>query len=99
MLEFYEAYSNYLDLMDLNEALFARLAKAITGSTVVKYGDAELDFGKMQRLTMREAIQKYWPDGAGGALTPAELARPGGAHDATVRYNAWAKASGSAYAA
>src|SRR5256884_6381460 len=38
MLEFYEAYSNYRDLMDLNEQLFALLAKNITGSTTVKYG-------------------------------------------------------------
>src|SRR6202000_1512482 len=39
MLEFYEAYRNYSDLMDLNEALFARLATAITGSTTVKFGE------------------------------------------------------------
>jgi len=56
MLEFYEAYSNYRDLMDMNEQLFALLAKNITGSTTVKYGEAELDFSKMQRLSMREAI-------------------------------------------
>jgi len=67
MLEFYEAYSNYRDLMDLNEQLFAQLAKAITGSTTVKYGEVDLDFSKMQRLTMREAIVKYWPEGAGAA--------------------------------
>ena len=79
MLEFYEAYSNYRDLMDLNEELFARLAKNITGSTTVKYGDVGLDFSKMQRLTMREAIVKYWPEGAGTAPTTAELAEPGGA--------------------
>ena len=99
MLEFYEAFSNYLDLMDLNETLFARLAKVITGSTLVKYGQAELDFGKMQRLTMREAIQKYWPEGAGVAPTPAELAASGGAREATARYNTWAKTTGAAYAA
>ena len=61
MLEFYEAYSNYRDLMDMNEQLFALLAKNITGSTIVKYGEAELDFSKMQRLTMREAIVQFWP--------------------------------------
>ena len=61
MLEFYEAYSNYRDLMDLNEELFAQLAKNITGSTMVKYGEHELDFAKFQRLSMREAIIKYWP--------------------------------------
>src|SRR5205807_10623305 len=50
MLEFYEAYSNYRDLMDMNEKLFAMLAKSITGSTPVKYGDTELDFLKIERL-------------------------------------------------
>ena len=78
MLEFYEAYSNYRDLMELNEQLFAQLAKDITGSTMVKFGEHELDFGKLQRLTMREAIIKYWPDGAGTAPTLEELAAPGG---------------------
>src|SRR5204862_736588 len=69
MLEFYEAYSNYRDLMDMNEQLFALLAKNITGSTTVNYGGAELDFSKMQRLSMREAIVKYWPATAGEAPT------------------------------
>ena len=90
MLEFYEAYSNYRDLMDLNEELFALLAKNITGSTVVKFGEHELDFGKMQRLTMREAIIKYWPSGAGAAPTLEELASADGPHAATARYNVWA---------
>jgi lysyl-tRNA synthetase class 2 len=99
MLEFYEAYSNYLDLMELNEQLFAQVAKNITGSTVVKYGEDQLDFGKMQRLTMREAIVKYWPEGAGAAPTQDELKAPGGAASATQRYNAWAKANHAEYAA
>jgi lysyl-tRNA synthetase, class II len=99
MLEFYEAYSNYRDLMELNEQLFAQVAQAITGSTTVKYGDVELDFSKMERLTMREAIVKYWPEGAGAAPTLAELAEAGGAQRATERYNAWAKANHAEYAA
>ena len=99
MLEFYEAYSNYRDLMDMNEKLFALLAKNITGSTTVKYGETELDFSKMQRLSMREAIVKYWPAEAGVPPTLAELAAPGGASRATKRYNVWAKQRGAAYAA
>jgi len=99
MLEFYEAYSNYRDLMDMNEKLFALLAKNITGSTTVKYGETELDFSKMQRLSMREAIVKYWPPEAGLPPTLEGLAAPGGAHEATKRYNAWAKQSGAPYAA
>ncbi len=99
MLEFYEAYSNYRDLMELNEQLFAQLAKNISGSTKVKFGEQELDFGSMQRLTMREAIVKYWPEGAGAAPTLEELAAPGGAPRATERYNIWAKANHAEYAA
>jgi lysyl-tRNA synthetase class 2 len=98
MLEFYEAYSNYRDLMELNEQLFAQLAKNITGSTKVKFGEQELDFGKMERLTMREAIVKYWPEGAGAAPSLEELAAPGGPARATERYNEWAKANQAEYA-
>jgi lysyl-tRNA synthetase class 2 len=99
MLEFYEAYSNYRDLMELNQQLFAQIAKAITGSTTVKYGDTELDFSKMERLTMREAIVKYWPADAGAAPTLEDLASSGGAPRATERYNVWAKANPAPYAA
>src|SRR5580692_3243790 len=99
MLEFYEAYSNYRDLMDMNEQLFALLAMSITGSTLVKYGETELDFSNMQRLTMREAIVKYWPAPAGAAPALPELAAPGGAQRATERYNVWAKANHAEYAA
>jgi lysyl-tRNA synthetase, class II len=95
MLEFYEAYSNYRDLMEMNEKLFAFLAKNITGSTTVRYGDTELDFSKLPRLTMREAIVKHWPREAGEAPTLETLALAGGAREATNRYNAWAKKSGA----
>jgi lysyl-tRNA synthetase class 2 len=99
MLEFYEAYSNYRDLMEMNEELFALLAMSITGSTLVKYGEHELDFSRMQKLTMREAIMKYWPAEAGAAPTEAELALPGGPRAAVERYNLWAKGAGAPYAA
>jgi lysyl-tRNA synthetase class 2 len=99
MLEFYEAYSNYRDLMEMNEELFALLAKNITGSTTVKYGEQELDFSRMQRLSMREAIVKFWPAAAGVAPTEAELASVGGPRAAVERYNAWAKTAGAPYAA
>src|SRR5271163_2714910 len=99
MLEFYEAYSNYRDLMELNEELFALLAMSIAGSTLVKYGEVELDFSKMERLSMRAAIVKYWPAAAGAAPTKAELAAAGGARAAVERYNVWAKANHAEYAA
>jgi lysyl-tRNA synthetase, class II len=91
MLEFYQAYSDYHDLMTLSEELFAHLAKEVTGSTAVKFGEHEIDFGKFQRLSMREAVCRYWPTDSVPAPTIAELAAPGGPHAAADRYNAWAQ--------
>src|SRR5260370_33999492 len=98
MLEFYEGDRNYQDLMTLNEELLAQLATKITGSTKVKYGEGELDFGNMERLTMRGAIAKYWPQGAGNAPTVEDLGAPGGAKAATACYTAGAKTAHARYA-
>jgi len=87
MLEFYQAYSDYRDLMDLTEELFSGLARAICGSAVVPYGEYKLDFGHWQRLSMRQAIGQYWPSDAGPAPTPSELAQPEGPMAAALRYN------------
>src|SRR5258707_4929122 len=89
MLEFYQAYSDYHDLMALNEELFAHLAKEVTGSTVVRYGEYEVDYAKFQRLSMREAICHYWPEDAGPAPTSAQLARPEGPREVADLYSAW----------
>jgi lysyl-tRNA synthetase class 2 len=94
MLEFYEAYSDYHDLMKLTEELFASLATEVTGSAFVKYGQYELDFSKFQRLSMREAVCTYWPAGALPPPTLAELAAPGGPLAAGQRYNSWAQSAG-----
>ena len=76
MLEFYQAYSDYRDLMSLTEELFASLAQKICGSAQVTFGELTLDFGHWQRLSMREAIVLHWPPEAGPA---AFGCRPGGA--------------------
>jgi lysyl-tRNA synthetase class 2 len=94
MLEFYQAYSDYQDLMRLTEELFAHLAKEVTGSTLVKFGEHELDFGNFQRFSMREAICRFWPAGATPAPTVAELAAPGGPQSIAQRYDAWAQSQG-----
>jgi lysyl-tRNA synthetase, class II len=94
MLEFYQAYSDYHDLMALNEELFAHLAKEVTGSTVVRYGEYEVDFAKFQRLSMREAVCRYWPPSAFPAPDVAELATPGGPRVIAERYNHWAQTHG-----
>src|SRR5208283_6049250 len=75
MLEFYQAYSDYLELMDLTEELFRGLAERVCGSHKVKYGEEEIDFGRFERLSMREAICKYWPKDLDPVPTPSDLAQ------------------------
>jgi lysyl-tRNA synthetase, class II len=73
MLEFYQAYSDYRELMKLTEELFTGIVKTVCGETKVKYGEHEIDFGRFEALSMREAIVKFWPDFAGAKPTIPEL--------------------------
>jgi lysyl-tRNA synthetase class 2 len=57
MLEFYQAYGTFADLMQLTEELFASLAKDVVGSLTVTYGDHRVDLTPpWRRLTIAEAI-------------------------------------------
>lgn len=65
MIEFYMAYHDYHDLIDLTEDLFRKMALEVLGDTRIHYGkDGEpgldIDFAKpFDRLTMKESIVKY----------------------------------------
>jgi lysyl-tRNA synthetase class 2 len=56
MLEFYQAYTDYLGLMDLSQELLKQTAIDATGSAVVDYQGTKLDFGNIRRLSIREAV-------------------------------------------
>jgi lysyl-tRNA synthetase class 2 len=62
MLEFYQAYANYQDLIKLTEDLLKFVALEVNGTTVSEFNGAQIDFGKIEKLTMREAIVQYWPE-------------------------------------
>ncbi len=63
MLEFYEAFADYEDLMDLTEEMLRGLAQHIHGSTVIHYQGRDYDFGRpFRRLTLKEAILACNPD-------------------------------------
>src|SRR5262245_7273337 len=62
MLEFYQAYSNYVDLMDLTETMLTGIAEKLCGSRVITYDDQQIDFGKWTRLSMKDAIFKFAPE-------------------------------------
>jgi lysyl-tRNA synthetase class 2 len=65
MLEFYQAYANYHDLMDLTEEIVKFVALEVNGTTKTTFNDIEIDLGTWRRYSMREAIQKFWPPEAG----------------------------------
>jgi len=56
MLEFYQAYTDYLGMMDLSAELLQQAAVDATGSAVVEYDGRQLDFGNIRRATMREIV-------------------------------------------
>jgi lysyl-tRNA synthetase class 2 len=59
MLEFYQAYATYTDLMELTEALMARLAERVTGSPVVRCQGQEIDFsGTWRRMALFDALEQ-----------------------------------------
>lgn len=59
MLEFYQAYATYNDLMDTTEELISNLVKQFNGSYQLSYGDKTIDFTPpWPRLTMQESIHE-----------------------------------------
>ena len=60
MLEFYWAYHDFEDLMQLTEALLGEVARAVLGTTVAEYRGRKIDFGKpVERLSMVDAIERH----------------------------------------
>ncbi len=66
MLEFYQAYADYNDLMALTEDMLKQVALDVNGTTKVEFEGQELDFGNWTRLRMTEAIIKHWPQSSEG---------------------------------
>jgi lysyl-tRNA synthetase class 2 len=76
MLEFYQAYADYQDNMDLTEELFRELALSVLGTTDVQYGDKVFHFGEpFVRLSVFDSILKYNPDITADDLQDVEKAR------------------------
>jgi len=63
MIEFYQAYATFHELMDITEELLRGLAEHILGSTEVTYQGETFDFGKtFDRISVKDSILKYNPD-------------------------------------
>jgi lysyl-tRNA synthetase class 2 len=87
MLEFYQAYTDYQGVMDLTQALITQAAKDVTGGTVTKWGDQEIDWANWQRLTMREAILHYWPEAAGAKPEMSDFSSSDGVKKLVEQFN------------
>lgn len=76
MLEFYQAYADYHDLMDLSEALLRGMAQRLLGDTRISYQGESYDFGRpFQRLTVREAVLHFNPAISAAELDDLDMAR------------------------
>jgi lysyl-tRNA synthetase class 2 len=66
MVEFYQAYATYEDLMDLTEQMFAQIAETVTGNTRVTYQENEIELGgAWKRISMFDALEQI------GGVDPA----------------------------
>jgi lysyl-tRNA synthetase class 2 len=79
MLEYYQAYADFRDMMNLTQNLIEQAAKDVNGTTKAKWGAQEIDWASSnwRRLTMREAIIQFWPEKAGAKPEMSEF----GSHD------------------
>ena len=60
LMELYQAYTDYEDMMELTESMFRYLAEKVCGSTLISYNGTPIDLGKpFARLTMIDAIKQY----------------------------------------
>jgi len=63
MLEFYQSYSDFNDLMDLTEDLLRSMAQQLLGSNVIEYQGSQYDFGKpFWRISVRDSILHFNPE-------------------------------------
>jgi lysyl-tRNA synthetase class 2 len=76
MMEFYQAYADYRDLMDMTEELLRGLAETVLGTTMVNYQGDVYDFGKpFARMSIKESILHFNPDISAAQLEDIEQAR------------------------
>jgi lysyl-tRNA synthetase class 2 len=70
MMEFYQAYADYTELMDFTESLLKTVTLEVLGDSRVEYQGHTIDFGKpFDKLTMLEALLKYQPQWSKAQLT------------------------------
>jgi lysyl-tRNA synthetase, class II len=87
MLEYYQAYADFRDMIDLTQELITQAAKDVNGGTRSQWGDQEIDWANWKRMTMREAIIHYWPDTAGTKPEMSDFSSHEGVEKLVQRFN------------
>jgi lysyl-tRNA synthetase, class II len=95
MLEFYQAYADYRDMMALTERLLRHVTRAVLGVEEFDYAGQRISLAQFQRFTMKEAIVRFWPAGAGQAPALERLAEPRAVFPWVEAHNQWVKKTGS----
>jgi lysyl-tRNA synthetase class 2 len=90
MLEFYQAYADYRDMMDLTQRMLRHVALAVLGTLDFDYLEHHLSFAQFQSLTMKEALAKFWPPAAGKGPSQEDLAEPKAIFPWVEAFNRWA---------
>jgi lysyl-tRNA synthetase class 2 len=96
MLEAYQAYTNYQGIMDITQESITEAAKAVNGTPKSKWTRQEngrevveeLDWSNWQRMTMREAIIRFWPERSGAKPEMSDFANPDGVKKLVEHFNA-----------
>ena len=76
MLEAYQAYTDYLGILDTTQGAIERAVEDVTGGMKTKWGEHEIDWShdNWRRLTMRDAIVEFWPAAAGAKPSREDFA-------------------------
>jgi len=89
MLEAYQAYTDYLGILDTTQGSIEQAVLDVTGGTKSKWGDEEIDWAhdNWRRMTMREAIIHYWPENAGAKPAMSDFATHDSVRALVDRFN------------
>ena len=57
-IEFYQAFADYIDMMDITEGIVVNAAKTVLGTPVINYQGVEIDLSKVKRISMNDAVKE-----------------------------------------
>jgi lysyl-tRNA synthetase class 2 len=87
MLEFYQAYADFRDVMKLTEELVTNAVKVVSSGTTTTWGEQSIDWANWQRMTMREAIIRFWPETKGAKPQMSDFASADSVKALVQRFN------------